>query len=215
MRKTEKFCSRTCNKKSYREIRQCNFCYHDYEVYRYSTTRFCSNSCHTKSTAKLENRCERECIACGTQFNTWTHCKPSHKFCSRKCSQQFSHNKSKWFQINNITCQGTWELAFLDWALRQRLQIKSERHPISYIDNEGKTKLYHPDFWIDEWKTFIDIKSTYTMKFSIHKFELLEQQNIHVLILSDDKLEKLGVDLSYKNRSNLSKQFLFDFHAKC
>lgn len=210
LRKSKKFCSRICLKRSYREIRYCNFCNRDYECYRYNGTRYCSNSCHTKSQAKPENHCVRECVACKTKFETLTHCKPTHQFCSRSCSHQFTHNKSKWFQINGITCQGTWELSFLDWALNKQLHIKSERRPISYIDDKEKTRVYHPDFWIDEWKTYIDIKSLYTEKFSIRKFELLEQQGIHILVLSDVKLKELGVDLSYKHRLDLSKQFLFN-----
>lgn len=211
-RKSAKCCSKLCQKISYSELRKCAFCGKDWMVLKNSNSKFCSNSCHTKSTAKPENKTIRKCANCGKEFQTWTHCKMSHKFCSQNCSKFVSNNKSKWYKINDIMCQGTWELAFVDWCIKNNIEVIFSRKKIHYINDLNKKRLYFPDYYIPVWNTYVDIKSLYTQKFSIRKFELLSQQHpeISIKVLNDNDLEKLGVDLSYKNRTNLEMLYSVD-----
>jgi hypothetical protein len=60
---------------------------------------------------------------------------------------------------------------------------------ISYIDDQGQTRRYIPDFFLPDYRIYLDPKNPYLMRKDRRKIELVSNQNsIKVLMLSKDQL---------------------------
>ena len=90
--------------------------------------------------------------------------------------------------------QGTWELAFIEWVDKNNLDFKCHRGRIPYVLN-GVDKNFYPDFWINKWNSYVDVKCPYF--YVKEKFDAIRESNpdIEVKVLFKDDLVKLGVNL--------------------
>lgn len=90
--------------------------------------------------------------------------------------------------------QGKWELAFIKWLDRSGLHFKCHRGRIPYVLC-GEKKNYYPDFWVDEWDCYAEVKCKYF--YSEKKFQAIERSNPNdkVRLLFKEDLLKLGVGL--------------------
>jgi hypothetical protein len=91
-----------------------------------------------------------------------------------------------------IKVQGTWELAFVRWADQKGLKYLCHRGRIPYTI-DGKEHSYYPDFYVEEWQQWVDIKNKYHYSIQIEKFNCLRDKGINVKILLEDELKKMGV----------------------
>lgn len=65
--------------------------------------------------------------------------------------------KSKWYDVNGIKVQGTWEKYFAEKLMLYN--IKWSRGPkITWISKDGKHHTYSPDFYIPSKDLFVEIK---------------------------------------------------------
>lgn len=74
-----------------------------------------------------------------------------------------SCGKSKKYKYNskiagNIIVDGKWELSVAKYLDSLNLSWKRNTKRFSYTNLNGKLSTYCPDFWVDDWKTYIEVK---------------------------------------------------------
>ena len=110
-----------------------------------------------------------------------------------------STGKCIWFDYKHSNgeiykVQGTWELKFIEWMDKMNIKFKCHKDRIKYIYDDGKEKNYYPDFYVYDWNSYVDIKSTYSYKGQERKFEILEKTSeIPIKLLFKPDLNKLGI----------------------
>jgi len=107
-----------------------------------------------------------------------------------QCSwHNYEHSNGETYKV-----QGKWELEFIKWLDESNLHFKCHRGRIPYTLN-GQSKNYYPDFWIDEWNCYVDVKCKYF--YNEEKFQAIRDSNpdVDVKILFKPDLVKLGVKI--------------------
>lgn len=97
---------------------------------------------------------------------------------SKKLSLNNHGGKCKWYNYNGVWLQGTWELSiakkldqfFIDW-----IKTKEEKYIFKYLDDNGKQHIYNPDFYLENYDCFLEIKG-YWWGNDKRKMELVMQQ---------------------------------------
>lgn len=75
---------------------------------------------------------------------------------SKWMSENNPGGKSKWYEVNGIKVQGTWERDFAHLLTEQNIKWQRGK-PIPYIISDNK-KHYTPDFYLPEYNVYIEIK---------------------------------------------------------
>jgi len=107
--------------------------------------------------------------------------------------------KCKWHSYkhsngNIYKVQGTWELAFIKWLDKTELHFLCHRGRIPYKIN-GETKNYYPDFWVEEWQEYIDVKCRHFYKKEKFAAIRISNPDKEFKVLFRDDMRMLGVDL--------------------
>lgn len=102
---------------------------------------------------------------------------------------------SEWYTYkhsngNEYKIQGTWELAFIEWLDENNLDFKCHKGRIPY-KMKGKDKNYYPDFWVENWNCWVDIKNKYHYSLQKEKFDILEKDGHSIKIIFKEELENL------------------------
>lgn len=102
---------------------------------------------------------------------------------------------SKWYTYkhsngNEYKVQGTWELAFIEWLDENNMEFECHRGRIPYKLN-GKDKNYYPDFWVNEWNCWVDIKNKYHYTLQEDKFKALAESGHNIKLIFKKDLEQL------------------------
>lgn len=107
----------------------------------------------------------------------------------------------KWFDHikpngDLIKVQGTWELAFVKWADQKNLIYTTHKGRFNYSDGE-KERQYYPDFFVEDWDCWVDIKNDYHFNLQKDKFNSILKSNpdLKLKILRKTDLISLGVEL--------------------
>jgi hypothetical protein len=107
----------------------------------------------------------------------------------------------KWFSFKKkdgttIKLQGTWELAFAKWADEKSMTFATHKGRLAYV-MDGQTKSYYPDFFVEDWGCYVDIKNDYHMQLQKDKFQAIQSSNpnVKIRILGKEDLKQLGVSL--------------------
>lgn len=58
----------------------------------------------------------------------------------------------------NIKIDGTWEMIFCRYADFVRLTWKRNKERFPYLRPDGVWSSYQPDFYVEEWQSFVEIK---------------------------------------------------------
>lgn len=58
----------------------------------------------------------------------------------------------------NIKVDGRWELALCYYLDAQKLTWSRNRERFNYIKSNGKSSTYQPDFYVNEWNSYIEVK---------------------------------------------------------
>lgn len=159
---------------------------------------------HTRSIGKVQTYCR---ICSAPTVN-------SRKTCSKNCFRQLisvhtRNNKncggarrSKRFDFQNIAGEifvldSSYELRFAKCLNERNIYWIRPDH-LTYVDMNGKTRRYHPDFYVPELDVYFDPKNDYLRSMDDAKIKLVsEQNNITVIILSNDDIkmvEHIGVE---------------------
>jgi hypothetical protein len=66
---------------------------------------------------------------------------------------------------------------------------------IPYLDDKQQERSYYPDFWVDDWSCYVEIKNIYHMSLQPKKFDFirLSNPNLEIRILLGEELRSLGV----------------------
>jgi hypothetical protein len=111
--------------------------------------------------------------------------------------------RCKWYDVKHpdgrtIKCQGTWEVAFVEWMIKHGLSFESHVGRIPYKDDEGNEHGYYPDFFVKDWDCYVDVKGAFFSDLHEKKFEHLQRCNpdLKVKVLRKSDLLSLGVDMN-------------------
>ena len=69
--------------------------------------------------------------------------------------KKYKHNS---LIAGKISVDGTWELKTAKYFDSLGVKWKRNTKRFKYINLEGKVSHYTPDFWIDDWDTYIEVK---------------------------------------------------------
>lgn len=111
----------------------------------------------------------------------------------------------KWYKYKHSSgveykVQGTWELAFIKWLDDNNLNFTCHKGRLSYFFN-NVNRNYYPDFWINEWNCYVDIKGP--QFYDESKFNAIKEFNkdVKILILFDKNLKEIGVNIDEKTKN--------------
>ena len=184
-------------KKYHTVERVCDHCRVLFMASRYNKNekQYCGNSCSISARRSSDNSTERTCQTCRVSFTTWNS--QPRKFCSVDCANVHRSNKSEWFTVLGHKCQGIYESLFVAWAVSCGLRFKAHQMTLTWVDGAGNPHRYHPDFWIDDWSCYVDIKSDWTKALSSEKMSRVLTCNpeLDIRVLADAELLELGVKL--------------------
>lgn len=99
------------------------------------------------------------------------------------------------YQIENTEyiVQGTYELSFIKWLDMNNMKFRCHADKIPYIDKEGKQHVYLPDFFVEDWNSYVDVKSGYWYNIQKEKFDDIfrSNPNLSLKILLENDLRQL------------------------
>lgn len=117
------------------------------------------------------------------------HTEESKRKISEKLSLNNRGGRCKWYDYNGIQLQGTWELSIakkLDTFQIHWKKTKELKYTLKYIDDNNKKHVYNPDFYLQEYNCFLEIKGHWWGN-DKRKMELVMQQNPSVKIIIIEK----------------------------
>lgn len=77
---------------------------------------------------------------------------------SIRMAQHNPGGKSKWYKVNGINVQGTYEKYFAESLCIKKIEWNRPKITFKYRDKEGKIHRYSPDFYISSLDMYIEIK---------------------------------------------------------
>lgn len=118
------------------------------------------------------------------------HTEESKRKISEKLSMNNHGGRCKWYNYNGVWVQGTWELSIakklnnfqISWKKTKELE-----YTLKYIDDNNKEHTYNPDFYLQKYDCFLEIKGHWWGN-DKRKMELVMQQNpsIKIIIIEKD-----------------------------
>lgn len=167
----------------------------------------------------------REILSCSISFTSCTVCNktilhkvktPIRKTCSRSCQTIASVGNRTYingrrlniyyFNINEnktILLESSWEhdiAKFLD--TNNIIWIRPT--PIGYVDENKKSRLYFPDFYLPQIDTFLDPKNPYGMKCDAYKIKQVSKQ-ISILVGDKEKMKSDILEIWSDQRITISR----------
>lgn len=206
------YCSQRCSAIHSNKLRN-----KDYYTKLSNTTKIVNcNKCKEEITVGLNASYKTMCITCRQENikqkkhdlfcvicnETFKGRNKTTKTCSKKCLTALNKQTStknpncggfhsgKVYYYNNVAFDSTWEVEiakFLD-----NKNIKWERHKdlrIQYIDKKGINRRYYPDFYLPEYKIYLDPKNPYKLKLDKEKMDIVSKQ-INILYGDLDFLKR-------------------------
>lgn len=110
----------------------------------------------------------------------------------------------KWYEINGIKVQGTWEKEFAEYLCEHN--IKWKRVKLTYM----KTHKYTPDFYCPEQDVYFEIKG-FRKDRDLYKMYLVlnEHPNIKIKMIEKEELENLE-NIDIFNLPNFNEKYKFE-----
>jgi len=122
----------------------------------------------------LKSKKDSKILSC-LECNSRMELRPSskRKFCSLQCKKLSKEkgyfkgksgglrkgsgrSKSGWYK--GYYCNSSYELAWVIYSLDNNIKFKRNTKGFEYLNTEGNISNYYPDFYIEESKTYIEIK---------------------------------------------------------
>ncbi len=115
--------------------------------------------------------------------------------------------RSKWFDVNGVKVQGTYEKQLAEKLIELNIdfeKIKTNNHLFRY-EKDGKHRSYAPDFYLKEYDIYIEVKG-YWWGDDERKMKILKEKYYDlrmIVIFGKEKLDFLCTD--FKNNINSFK----------
>jgi hypothetical protein len=127
-------------------------------------------------------------------FTGKKHSKASKEIISEKLSLNNKGGRSKWFEVNKIKVQGTWERDIAEVLTEKKIEwIKpsTKKHSFKYkMDNKLRT--YTPDFFLVKEKIYLEVKGYWWGNDKEKMKMVLEQHpNINIIFIEKEEYEKI------------------------
>ena len=106
-----------------------------------------------------------------------------HTYCSTKCKKKYSISKAKYFDYKGYKFRSSWELTFAEYLDSKNYTWKYE--PESFETPYG---FYTPDFWVEELRSYVEVKGYFRDQQARDKFEYFSKT--HKVILVDESYFK-------------------------
>lgn len=195
-KKQQRFCSRKClhvflgkRCEKPKEERKCAFCSTSFFTTFLKKKKYCSQECARKGSKgrKLSDIHKKQIS--DTRKRDWAN---------GEIYKNVKAARTKWYDYEDrlgrkLRLQGTWELAFAKWLDLKRFSFVAHKGCVWYQDAKGDSRVYLPDFWVDEWKCYVDIKNDYLLSRSQEKMINVQKTGVPLKILLKRDLIELGV----------------------
>lgn len=104
--------------------------------------------------------------------------------------------RSQWYQVTDeISVCGAYEVSFCVWLMECGLTFTAHPEPLTWYDDDGTERLYYPDFWVETFKTYVDVKARHWANIQAEKLAKIQAQHPNVMILTEDDFEYLKIPL--------------------
>lgn len=88
-----------------------------------------------------------------------------------------------------VKLDGSWELKTAIYLDKLKVKWKRNKNRFHYINLKGKNATYCPDFWVEDWNTYIEVKG-YKTDLDKCKWKQFEHE---LLIWEKEDLKKRGI----------------------
>ena len=95
------------------------------------------------------------------------------------------------YKYKDFTVDGSWELAFCEWADKNNIRFERNKNRFDYIDESDQHRKYKPDFLLEEDNIYVEIKG-YETERDRHKWKDFPH-NLIVLKRPEIKMIKKGL----------------------
>lgn len=134
----------------------------------------------------------RICKGCEKLFVvSWLKGNLERKTCSKDCSviasvtkrsyingrKNYSKYFNKWIE-KNVTLESSWEIKVAEFLDEKEIYWERPK-PIKWVDSKQKSRLYFPDFYLNNYDVYLDPKNLYCMSKDVEKLGIVEKQ-IHL-----------------------------------
>ena len=89
----------------------------------------------------------------------------------------------------DIKVDGSWELIFCKYADAKKLKWNRNKVRFNYVKPDGKESTYQPDFYVDEWDAYVEVKG-YETDLDKSKWEQFPK-NLKLKILRKKEISEL------------------------
>lgn len=189
------------------ETRDCEWCGISFYTTFILDQKTCSKRCARLLLIKdvPSKKISVPCVWCGTKIEKYIARLPKNVFCSRTCFGAYKSDEFKKYPeknphrgktpphgrvtiYKNIKYRSTYEAKFAEYLDKQNLTFNYE--PKRFILHSGET--YVPDFFVDEWNTFVEIKGWFGFA-RTHKVFLFREDypETPILLLNGKHLNQL------------------------
>ena len=206
------YCSTRCGSKAYHSARSakhiCYVCGVQFQraprLFRLCSHKFCSSKCYgayrsqTLVGSKSTNFKSHwvDCDFCGKQILRPECFIKIKNYCSQSCdSTNRIKNRIRYFskrqEYGGVTYRSSWEAGFARWLDNSGLKWQYE--PEAF--NVGG-RWYVPDFWIEEWGCFWEIKGWFDERSRGKVSAFRKHHDIPLVVADGSVLKSLGVSLN-------------------
>lgn len=122
------------------------------------------------------------------------HSNKTKEVMSKKRSLNNKGGRSKWFKVNGIKVQGTWERDIAKILTEKKiswLKPTTARHSFRYISNDIE-RTYTPDFYLEEEDIYLEVKGHWWGN-DKQKMQLVIEQNpeVNIKIIEKEEYERI------------------------
>ena len=124
--------------------------------------------------------------------SNYRHSEETKKKISAKLSVNNKGGRCKWYEVSDQKVQGTWERNIalkLNELNIKWIKLKTNKDTLQY-ELDGKTKSYTPDFYLEDYNTFLEVKGFWWGN-DKNKMEAVIKQhsNIKIVIIQKDEYD--------------------------
>lgn len=103
--------------------------------------------------------------------------------------------RAKWYRItDDIEVCGLYEASFCKWLIECGFTFTAHPAPLPWYDENGE-HYYHPDFWIEELQTYVDVKAKRWAELHAEKIAKIQAQHDNIQILTEDDFAYLKIEM--------------------
>lgn len=151
-----------------------------------------------------------KCVVCGITFNkvidNWTYKTHPPKTCSDECykkrlSKLARENPNCGGETNyrkyiydNVWMDSKWEVEMAKWFDENKIEWdrSKKRHQFFWTDENGLKRRYYPDFYLPQYKVYVDTKNPYLMKCDEYKInQVVKENKVKIFCGSVDEIKKM------------------------